>query len=84
MVTGNKVDDVLWLGYSGLVVDCAAVSALVIYQQAWDRRILQAYGQVPSGVRCIVLLEDGRVLPSQRSIEDLHRQLASWQARRVS
>ena len=69
----------LWLGYSGLTVDCAAVSAIVLYGQAWDRRIVQAYGTLPTGIRCVVLLEDGRALPAQRSIEDLRFQLAAWQ-----
>ena len=71
--------DELWLGYAGLTVDCAAVSAIVLYRQAWDRRIVQAYGMLPAGIRCVVLLEDGRALPAQRSIDDLRRQLAAWQ-----
>ena len=69
----------MWLGYSGLVVDCAAISALVLYQQAWDRRIVQSYGTLPAGVRCVVLLQDGRALPAQRPIDDLRRQLIAWQ-----
>ena len=76
--------DQLWLGYSGLTVDCAAVSAVVLYRQAWDRRIIQSYGTLPAGVRCVVLLEDGQALPAQRPIEDLRRQLTTWQAQRES
>ncbi len=78
------MDDTLWLGYSGLVVECAAISAIVRYQQAWDRRIIQSYGTLPAGVCCVVLLEDGRALPAQRPAEDVRRQWAAWQAHRVS
>ena len=76
--------DTVWLGYSGLVVDCAAISAIVQYQQAWDRRIIQSYGKLPEGVRCVVLLEDGRALPAQRSTDDVRQQWNRWLAERAS
>ena len=69
----------MWLGYAGLTVECADVSAIVLYRQAWDRRIIQAYGMLPADICCVVLLEDGRALPAQRSIDDLRRQLAACQ-----
>lgn len=74
----------IWLGYSGLTVNCAAISAVVHYQNAWDRRIVQSYGAIPPGIQSVVLLEDGRALPAQRTIEELRRQLATWQARQPS
>jgi hypothetical protein len=77
-------DDMLWLGYSGLSADYGAVSALLLYQPTWDRRIIQSYGTVPAGIRCVVLLDDGRVLPAQRPIEDLRRQLSAWQNEHTS
>ena len=76
--------DQMWLGYSGLAVNCAMVTAVVVYQPVWDRRILQSYGSLPAGVRCVVLLEDGQALPAQRPIEDLRRQLTAWHTQRVS
>ncbi len=78
------MDDTIWLGYSGLVVECRAISAVVRYQQAWDRRIIQSYGTLPAGVRCVVLLEDGRALPAQRSADEVRRQWLAWQAEHQS
>lgn len=75
---------VLWLGYSGLSAECAAVTAILQYQQAWDRRIEQAFGHVPLGVRCVVLLEDGRALPARRAFDDLHEQWTAWKTRSAS
>ena len=74
----------MWLGYSGLMVDCSAISAVLHYRPAWDRRIVQSYGSLPAGVCGIVLLEDGRVLPARRSVDDLRRQWSTWQAQRGS
>ena len=72
----------LWLGYAGLSVECAAVSALLHYRETWDRRIRQSYGAVPADVSAVVLLEDGRALPARRPLADLRRQLQQWEARR--
>ncbi len=77
-------DDSLWLGYSGLTVQCSTISALLLYQPPWDRRIIQSYGTVPADIQCVVLLDDGRVLPAQRRIEDLRRQLSAWQNENTS
>ena len=71
----------MWLGYSGLSAEYAAVTAILQYQQAWDRRIEQAYGRVPAGVCCVILLEDGRALPARRAFDDLHRQWTAWKTR---
>ncbi len=74
----------MWLGYTELSVHCELIMAVVQYQGAWDRRIVQSHGTLPPGVRCVVLLEDGQALPARRSIEDLRRQWAAWQAARTS
>lgn len=74
----------LWLGYSGLTAEYAAVTAILQYQQAWDRRIEQAFGRVPLGVQCVVLLEDGRALPARRACDDLRRQWTVWKTRSAS
>ena len=73
----------LWLGYPDLSAPCAAITAIVHYQQAWDRRIIQSYGTVPPGVCCVVLLEDGSALPARRSVDDLHSQWTTWQTQSV-
>lgn len=70
----------LWLGHDGLSVELAAIRALLTYQPAWDRRIAQSYGRVPSDVRAVVLLHDGRMLPARRALDDLHARWAAWQA----
>lgn len=71
----SQAADTLWLGYDGLNVELAAISALLAYQPAWDRRIAHSYGSVPAGIGAVVLLRDGRVLPARRSLEDLR---ARW------
>jgi hypothetical protein len=84
MVMDRRATDdqaVLWLGYSALSAECADVAAILQYQQAWDRRIAQAFGRVPPGVRCVVLLEDGRALPARRPLDDLHTQWIAWKSR---
>lgn len=70
----------LWLGYNELLVPFDAISALLVYQPVWDRRIAQAYGRVPSDVRAVVLLVDGRTLPARRTLSDLHARWTAWQA----
>lgn len=68
----------LWLGYD-LLAPFDQISAVLAYQPAWDRRIVQAYGQVPNGIQAIVMLNDGRLLPSRRSLADLHMRWTAWQ-----
>jgi hypothetical protein len=70
--------DELWLGYD-LIAPFEQISAVLAYQPAWDRRIVQAYGHVPNGIQAIVMLNDGRLLPSRRSLADLHRRWTAWQ-----
>ena len=70
----------LWLGYDGLVVPFDLISALLVYQPAWDRRLMQAYGRVPADVRAVVLLNDGRMLPARRALDDLQARWSAWQA----
>ena len=72
--------DQLWLGYDNLLVPFAAITALLVYQPAWNRRIAQAYGSVPSDVRAVVLLRDGRTLPARRRLADLQARWSTWQA----
>lgn len=69
----------IWLGYPGLSVTAAEISAVLRYQPLWERRLASSYGRVPPGVRAIVLLKDGRVLPARRALDDLRQQ---WLARR--
>lgn len=76
----NTAPSELWLGYNGLVAPFVEIAALMVYQLAWDRRIAQAYGSVPSGIKAVVLLTDGRVLPSRRDLADLHARWSDWQA----
>lgn len=69
----------LWLGYDGLIVAFAEISAVLVYQPAWDRRIAAAFGGVPPDIRAVVLLQDGRVLPARRALADLQARWATWQ-----
>ena len=73
----------LWLGYDGLVVPFALISALLVYQPAWERRITHDYGWAPADARAVVLLTDGRVLPSRRALAEIHARWTDWQARQA-
>jgi hypothetical protein len=59
----------------------ALISAVLVYQPVWDRRIAQSCGSVPSAIQAVVLLTDGRVLPSRRSLADIHARWIEWQRR---
>jgi len=72
--------ETLWLGLDGLLAPLAEIEALLVYRPVWDRRIIAAYGRVPDGVRAVVLLRDGRALPSRRSLDDLDARWAAWRA----
>lgn len=82
MPTDREAGALIWLGYSGLSVAAAEISAVLRYQPLWDRRIAHSYGSLPAGIRSIVLLRDGRVLPARRSVHDLRRQWQSLRAER--
>ncbi len=69
----------LWLGYARLVIPFELISAMLVYQPIWDRRIVQCYGSLPSGIRAVVLLTNGQVLPSSRALADLHARWVGWQ-----
>ncbi len=69
----------LWLGYARLVIPFELISAILVYQPIWHRRIIQCYGSVPAGIRSLVLLTDGQVLPSSRALADLHARWVAWQ-----
>jgi len=70
----------VWLGYDGLVVPLSMISALLVYQPVWNRRIEHDYGHVPNDVLSVVLLHDGRVLPARRTLADLRARWSAWQA----
>lgn len=74
------VQQELWLGYDGLIVPLRMISALLVYQPVWDRRIMHDYGHVPSDVQAVVLLHDGRALPARRALADLRMRWNAWQA----
>lgn len=78
----DAVDDQqeLWLGYDGLLVPLRMISALLVYQPVWDRRIMHDYGRVPPDVQAVVLLHDGRALPARRALADLRLRWNAWQA----
>ena len=76
----NSIARELWLGFSSLNIDFRLISAIVRYQTEWDRRIIQAHGALPTGVRSVVLLHDGRALPSRRSVDELNQQWHTWRA----
>lgn len=78
--TDDRAPYELWLGYDGLLVPFAEISALLVYQPVWDRRIIAAYGNVPNDARAIVLLRDGRALPARRALSDLQARWSEWQA----
>ncbi len=69
----------LWVGYDRLLIPFELISAVLVYQPVWDRRILHSFGTVPAGIRSVVLLHDGRVLPSSRALADLHGRWVGWQ-----
>jgi hypothetical protein len=71
----------LWLGYDALLVPFYLISALLVYQPVWDRRIIHDYGRVPVDTQAVVLLRDGRVLPARRTLADLRERWNAWQAR---
>lgn len=73
--------DELWLGYNGAVAPFGQISAMLLYQPIWDRRLVQTGGSVPSGVQTVVLLTDGRVLPARFALADLHARWVAWQRR---
>ncbi len=74
----------LWLGLDNLLAPFELISAVLVYQPVWDRRIAQSFGHVPHAVQAVVLLTDGRVLPSRRSLADIHTRWLEWQQRQSS
>lgn len=70
--------DALWLGVDALLAPLAEIEAVLVYRAAWNRRIIACCGRVPEGTRAVVLLRDGRALPSRRSLDDLEARWAAW------
>jgi hypothetical protein len=81
VVADDAAADEVWLGYDGGVIRFAEISALLLYQPVWDRRLRQHWGAVPAGVQTVVLLTDGRVLPARFALADLHARWVAWQRR---
>ncbi len=70
----------LWLGYDNLTIACDQVAAVLIYQAALERRVRQSYGRTPANIRSVVVLTDGRYLPSSWPADELRRRVAGWRA----
>ena len=70
--------ELLWLGYNGLTVRCADVTAVLFYHPVLNPRIIKSYGRVPVNVQAIVVLSDGTFLPSSWSVEHLRQRLVQW------
>jgi hypothetical protein len=70
--------DLLWLGYDGLSVRYADVSAVLFYRPNLDARIARAYGHVPTNIRSVVVTSDGMFWPSSWRAEHLRRRWARW------
>jgi len=77
------MQQVLWLGYNGLSLSFADVAAILIYRPVLDSRILGSYGQVPGGVRSVIVTGDGRYLPARLAVDELRRRWAGWRQRQA-
>jgi hypothetical protein len=74
----------LWLGYDNLSIFYNEIAAVLIYQRAFDRRILAAHGVIPSNICAVVVTTDGRYLPSSWRAEQLRQRLHGWRVRAAS
>ncbi len=74
----------LWLGYDNLSIPYAEIAAVLIYQPAYDRRILSAYGKIPANIRAVVVTTEGRYLPSSWRADQLRQRLIGWRATAAS
>ena len=70
--------DLLWLGYNGLTVRCADVTAVLFYHPVLNARIIKSYGRIPANVQAIVVMSDGTFFPSSWSVEHLRQHLTRW------
>ncbi len=70
--------NMLWLGYDGLNLPLNEISAILHYQPALDDRIEQAYGQVPPGVRSVVVTSAGVYLPARWEAQQIRQRWAAW------
>lgn len=70
--------ETLWLGYDDLALPYREIAAVLLYQPALDGRIILAYGQVPRGVRAVVVTAGGAYLPARLSADHLRRRWAAW------
>lgn len=68
----------LWLGYDGLDLAYGEIVAVLLYQPALDRQIIETYGLVPRGVQAVVVTGTGAYLPARWSAERLRRLWAEW------
>lgn len=72
--------DQLWLGYDGLTVECAQVSAVLLYQPALASKVLRSYGRIPANIRAVVVTGDGAYLPSSWTAQQLRVRLTRWRS----
>lgn len=70
--------DLLWLGYDGLSLPYAHVSAVLVYQPALAERVVDSYGRVPANIRAVVVTEDGDYFPSSWTVQHLRSRLSRW------
>ena len=73
--------DWIWLGYDNLNVRFDDIAAVLLYRAVLDRRIILAYGYVPTNIRSVVITGDGACWPSSRHAEHLRRSWARWRVR---
>ena len=79
----NDMND-LWLGYDNLSIPYSEIAAVLIYQRAYDRRLILAQGKVPSNICAVVVATDGRYLPSSWRADQLRQRLVGWRATAAS
>ncbi|NTW04028.1 MAG: hypothetical protein HGA19_22605 [Oscillochloris sp.] len=70
----------LWLGYDGLNLPYGEITAILLYQPAFDTRIALAFGSVPCGVQAVVVTSGGAFLPTRWRVDHLRRRWATWRA----
>jgi hypothetical protein len=70
--------DTIWLGYDGLDLPLGEISAVLRYQPVFDKRIEQAYGQVPPGVRAVIVTQAGAYVPARWEAQQIRQRWAAW------
>lgn len=70
--------ELLWLGYDGLSLPYAHVSAVLFYRPALADRVRDSYGRVPANIRAVVVTQGGEYYPSSWTVQHLRSRLARW------